>query len=382
MRAMTEAHKPCSETSKSWRSRLLALVLLRRRFIKVQKRVQPVQQSLRQPLSITPNESQYELVNGAEEKPLSFLDLPNEILLLIAESLESPLHISRLLQTSRRLTSLLTPLLHQHGVRDKDGIPALHWAARRGHVGLVRTLLQKGINVDLTDPQHRGWTALHLAAEEHESVVRVLLEYGANVSFRDRFDETPLYRATSRPDNLGIVKMLLEAGANIHDQNFHGDGLLHRAVRHQVVYPAMVKLLLDLGVDVSLKNGFGETAVHVAGKSSDFTEALILLLEKGDALDCVDSNGKTVLHYVVVCRSRHLLSSMRPGDFKLNVNIQDRDGRTPLHLAMINGNMEWVEFLMKRGADSLIKDYQGQTVLDYQKTWIRDQLMDDKILQG
>lgn len=371
---MTELSKPCSETKKSWRSRLSALVLLRRRFIKVQKPVQPVQQLLPQPLSIAPNESQHELEKGVKEKggkkPLSLSDLPNEILLLIAESLESPLHISRLLQISRHLTSLLTPLLHQHAVLDKDKIPALHWAARRGHVGLVRTLLQKGVNVDLTDPQHRGWTALHLAAEEHEPVVRVLLECGANVSFRDRFDETPLYRATSRPDNLGIVKMLLEAGANIHDQNFHGDGPLHRAVRHKVLYPAMVKLLLDMGADVSLKNGFGETAVHVAGKSPDSIESLILLLEKGDALDCTDSNGKTVLHYAVVRRSHHLLSSMRSRDFKFNVNIQDRDGRTPLHLATMNGNMEWVEFLMKRGADSRTKDYQGQTALDYEKNGI------------
>lgn len=387
--AMAELSKPCSETRKSWRSRLSALVLLRRRFIKVQKPVQkpvqpvqqplpqPLPQQLPQPLSITPNELEKRVKEKEKEKTLSLSDLPNEILLLIAESLESPLRISRLLQASRHLTSLLTPLLHQHAVLDKDEIPALHWAARRGHVGLVRTLLQKGINVDLTDPQHRGWTSLHLAAGEHESVVKVLLEWGANVSFRDRFDETPLYRATSRPDNLGIVKMLLEAGANIHDQNFHGDGPLHRAVRHKVLYPAMVKLLLDMGADVSLKNGFGETAVHVAGKCPDFKESFILLLEKGDALDCVDNNGQTVLHYAVVRRSHHLLPSMRSGDFKLNVNIQDRDGRTPLHLASMNGDMEWVEVLMKRGADSGIEDYQGHTALDYEKTWAREQLMDD-----
>jgi ankyrin repeat protein len=55
---------------------------------------------------------------------------------------------------------------------DKYRLMALHWAARDGHVAVVRLLLEKGADVTVEDK--RGSTALDLAADNgHEAVAEL-----------------------------------------------------------------------------------------------------------------------------------------------------------------------------------------------------------------
>jgi ankyrin repeat protein len=57
----------------------------------------------------------------------------------------------------------------------------------------------------------------------------------------------------------------------------------------------------------------------------------------------------------------HLLFS-----YDVDLNIQDNEGKTPLHYAVVRGPrfMDLIEKIVEKGADFTIKDKKGKTPLD------------------
>lgn len=70
-----------------------------------------------------------------------------------------------------------------------ESVSLLHVAAEKGHVELIRYLLEKGIKVDATATiPGRGLrvTALHFASfNGHAAAVKILVEFGANLNLAD-----------------------------------------------------------------------------------------------------------------------------------------------------------------------------------------------------
>jgi serine/threonine-protein phosphatase 6 regulatory ankyrin repeat subunit B len=72
-------------------------------------------------------------------------------------------------------------------ITSSHGWTPLHWAARNGHIDVVRWLIEHGANVNAADAI--GWTSLFPAAYcgRRAEIVRILVIAGANVSHRDKF---------------------------------------------------------------------------------------------------------------------------------------------------------------------------------------------------
>lgn len=65
----------------------------------------------------------------------------------------------------------------------QSGAVCLHAAAKKGHTGVVQTLLRNGAQVDTTDRD--GLTALHIAVENCKpQVVQILLGFSARVQHK------------------------------------------------------------------------------------------------------------------------------------------------------------------------------------------------------
>lgn len=72
--------------------------------------------------------------------------------------------------------------------------------------------------------------------------------------------------------------------------------------------------------------------------------------------------------------AQDLIEFVRQGDvqrleiwvdqYKVNLNVQDENGLTPLMAAVQEGNLEMVEYLIDQGADVLLKNKNGQTAID------------------
>ncbi len=87
---------------------------------------------------------------------------------------------------------------------DEEGMSALHWAADRGHPGVLRLLLAAGGRVDAADCE--GQTPLHYAAScGHAEAARVLVGAGADAAAADADGATPEDLATEEE----VKKLLL-----------------------------------------------------------------------------------------------------------------------------------------------------------------------------
>ncbi len=113
--------------------------------------------------------------------------------------------------------------------------------------------------------------------------------------------------------------------------------------------------------NVNQKDDFGRTALHHAA-SSDWSDALNILIERGADVNARDVDGITPLHMAsgINCISELI----KKGG---NVNAQDRVGRTPLHIWAGNRvePAEIIFTLVKNGANPNSRDYQDATPLHY-----------------
>jgi len=187
-------------------------------------------------------------------------------------------------------------------------------AINSGDVYFAEYLMRLGVNMvqDIetfdeagnSDEKFLGYTALHVAVrKKNRPMVELLLSVSA-----------------------GAKKKLMETV----DQG--GDNALHTAVCcHN---SEMVKLLLSHGADVNElqgmlwlgRGGISCAPLHLAASDKKCIEIIKILLEH-----------------------------------KAMIDVTDRAGFTPLHLAAQRNNVEAVELLLRNGADLSIKNFGGDT---------------------
>ncbi|KAL8726545.1 MAG: hypothetical protein Q9181_006010 [Wetmoreana brouardii] len=136
-------------------------------------------------------------------------------------------------------------------VQDRNGITALHEAARLGDIDIAKLLLMHGAKILLAD----HGSPLHIAARYgNKATVQLLLEHGAELdAVQDRNGKTALHEAV-RLGDVDIAKLLLTRGAKILDGKYGSP--LHTAVRHGNT--AIVQCLLEHGAKVNQQSPRGE----------------------------------------------------------------------------------------------------------------------------
>jgi ankyrin repeat protein len=147
-------------------------------------------------------------------------------------------------------------------VRDDDG-SALYWAACRGKLEMVKTLLEAGAKIEEAPGND---TALHAAVErDYPEIIRLLLDTDgpALLNSFDFLANTPLMIAV-QSNRLNLARLLIEAGADVNANNeaMIGDTALKKAVENGSV--EMVELLLNAGADPLIPGWMGLTPLDKA----------------------------------------------------------------------------------------------------------------------
>jgi len=112
--------------------------------------------------------------------------------------------------------------------RDDEGQTPLYWAVERGREDVVRTLLEKGADINAVDAC--GMSPLIRACAQccvhvNTRMVKLLIENGAAVESKDADGMTALHHA-SREGHTEIVSLLLKRGARVRDRDRSGDNAL------------------------------------------------------------------------------------------------------------------------------------------------------------
>ena len=220
---------------------------------------------------------------------------------------------------------------------DGDVGTLLHLFAQNGAVDSVERNIDrtssKNYTIESKTAKFRQ-TALHLAAQancdaekipRYVKICKTLIQAGANVNARDRDEKTPLHLAAeSWKDTSEICKVLIEAGAKLEAEDFLQNSPLHLAENVKVC-----KTLLQLGANVNARGNNERTPLFFNVESEETLGICKALLEAG-----------------------------------ANIDAKDWYQKTPLHAAVMNTQLENVEFLLEHGAQIDPKDKNGKTPLD------------------
>jgi len=150
-------------------------------------------------------------------------------------------------------------------------------AAMRGDKTAIRTLLQKG--ADVNGAQADGATAVHWAVYRADlEMLRILTGAGADVKVANRNGSTPLWLASTGGDP-AMIRALLEAGANPNESLPLGRTPLMLAARTGAV--EAMKVLIDRGANLNAKDTERGTTPLMWAADQGHAAAVKLLIERG-----------------------------------------------------------------------------------------------------
>ncbi|NIR44211.1 MAG: tetratricopeptide repeat protein [Gemmatimonadetes bacterium] len=238
-----------------------------------------------------------------------------------------------------------------------DGAP-LNWAVRRGHVDMVRLLIERGARVgpdDLVRAARSGSVELASLLLEHDLDVNAV---GGDLGVND----TPLFAAAEK-GHRAMVEFLLQRGADPLATNGAGTTTLMGAAKAGDT--ELVSRFLDLGVDVNAGGGgSGRTALLFAAETGN-PEVVRLLLETGANARDTTASGVSALYLVAPT------GNVEVGELLIAAGADPNQGagsegykRTPLMAAAEKGHAEFVRLLIRAGAEVNARLESGYTALE------------------
>ncbi|KAJ0895970.1 putative ankyrin repeat-containing domain-containing protein [Helianthus annuus] len=187
--------------------------------------------------------------------------------------------------------------------------------------------------------------------------------------------------AAARGGSLEILKQFVEdCGEVLMYRDVQGNTLLHSASgRGQT---QVVKYLLESHDIINSTDGQGNTALHVAAYNGHLPVVELLIASSPALISSTNNYGDTFLHTTVagfktpgfrrvdqqIDLMKHLVSG-KIVNIEDIINVKNNDGRTALHIAIIeNIHLDLVELLMTvRYIDLNIRDVDRMTPLDLLK---------------
>ncbi len=197
------------------------------------------------------------------------------------------------------------------GAAEAVAYTGLHAAAQRGDAAEVRRLAAAGARPDARDAY--GRTPLHVAAyAKRHDAIRALVQAGADLGAveRDRYDAVTIAAVAGDEETLRVL-LSLGASARLTTSRYDGTALIAAA---HLGHAGVVRQLIAAGAPLDHVNNLHWTAA---------IEAVVL----GDG------------------GPRHQETLRALVDAGANLQLADRQGRTPLMLARDRGYAEMVRML-------------------------------------
>ena len=181
---------------------------------------------------------------------------------------------------------------------DIFGNTAILYAAYRGNILIIRSLIECGADVNVTSKN--GLNVLHMAAQGNNPniIIYFKIKYNISVLSTDLQGNTPLHWASYNSSEEAI-NFLLSYMTDINIKNNDGKTPLHIAVFTEK--PSLIKKLIKRGGDINIKDKNGKTpydlALELTGAESRVTGILMgikkqkNLVEKLLNISCINSDN-------------------------------------------------------------------------------------------
>jgi hypothetical protein len=266
---------------------------------------------------------------------MAILGLPNELIFQIVDYLSSQRDINSVTRVSKRLYHLLNEYLYRYNILFR-GSNALLWAARHGLEATARRLLHLGADIEAvrrddsfpwnywTSADQGDETPLHIAGRKgHLPIIKLLLEAGANTQAFTESGSTPLYRAI-RAKNQKVARTIYHYSKNIPNSWVTFTGRLtplHAASKFGV--PELALHFLENGAEVDSRDERDRTPLYYAVDHLD-PQVIRVLLEFGSDPDLQMKDSHYSDHFTT---PRKLASSCCCDETKLLLGVLNNNAK-------------------------------------------------------
>lgn len=235
-----------------------------------------------------------------------------------------------------------------------QGLRPLHYAIWQRYLEATRLLVVRGCDVNARDDC--GYSALHLAAEHgYTELVKLLLESGAALDYRpDTSEEFPRTTLCDEPLRLAIrnkhyevARLLLEHGADPNKRYFFGSEI------NLVSDPEYLELLLTFGANPDSRDRAGLTPLMKAARQRKGMDAVLLLISFGadvNAIADARNDYRTVMHYAVLSGNPEVVNLLIKQGARVNYECPELSKPSPLDLAILKGDVSMLHMLLQAGA--------------------------------
>ena len=237
----------------------------------------------------------------------------------------------------------------------------LHWAAMGGSVDVYNYVASKNFDTQATDGDGDGM--LHWAATGRSATMvdYLINERGFSIHTLNQAKEIPLELAI-RFRQFETAKYLFENEKEWASDNHKGQSWLHLAA-HSGFYP-FASYLIEKGFAVDLLDTNQMTPLCYAASTQNL-QLVKLLVEQGAVVNqpsesMCQNEVTTPLHRAAWNNPAIVKYLIEKG---ANMNARNSEGQTPLHIAVLGRDLDCAKILIEAGADINARDTLGRTPL-------------------
>lgn len=301
--------------------------------------INPNENVLKQILDINPD---FNLVDTDLRRPIHYAaacEGPGPIRLLIARSASvidqdnqknNCLHVACWTGRHENVRAILEVAPQLLNTKNKKSMNAMAYACKYGYTKCVEVLLEFGAKPNAGCGIERMTPLCWAAAYGHYELCEFLLDKKGRVLSKDKYKRTPLILAV-RNGHSKIASLLLQRGSEWNHADSSSNTSLHYAAAYG--WLECIDLLLKTGADVNAQNSWKITPINIA----------MLMNHNGSVKRFLEEPN-------------------------VDVNGKDEKGRTLLILSMLSldeESVDFIKYLLQKGANLNIVDLEGQGPLHY-----------------
>ncbi len=224
-------------------------------------------------------------------------------------------------------------------------IPIFFESAKKNNIEIFKYLLDHGANIHIEfDTDNTKERSVHtlLAFYKPKEWLEILDKHGAR--WDGAFQDAIGFAAYGQ--NRSAMEFLIPK-IDINHQTVIGvtrGPILHNAILNEdETDPDFIRFLLDIGANINGKDRDGTDQTPLMKSVNLYSELIMLLIEKGAELDLQDSNGNTALHLSVYYNNPDATEILV--NARANQQIINNNGYTPLELAIERSNQKIISIL-------------------------------------
>ena len=267
----------------------------------------------------------------------------------------------------KQIIKILKPITK----KPKDFESDIFEACKEGKLSSVQWLIEKEI-VDknkrveedyFNNDLYKDDTPIHIASMKgHLPIVQYLIEkYDVDINIKGCKRKTPLHYACQE-GHLQIIEYLISKGADVYAKDQFGNYVIYYS--YLKGYFSIIKYLIEKRhIENEVKNYYSQTPLHCACYFGDL-QIVEYLISKGADLYAKDNDENIVIHYSSIGGHLPIVQYLIEKQ-NVDINIKGWNGKTPLHLACLEGHHNIAEYLISKGANINAKDTIGDYAIHY-----------------